>query len=183
MPCEREYAELAAVADRAAGSDTPSWTLSTAADRSLIFRIDVEAPFEATLSLGDDGLWRLRLLLNAGEERTVFAGMPGDYQGILRNVGLALLEAGEWLRDTGEPGDLEYLAAALGFALALDEKPVIAGAAEAIGRMLIAAGNAEEGGQMLDEYAVPALRAIGQEQRATALQRLTGTRPHDTREA
>jgi hypothetical protein len=175
MPFEHEYAELAAFADQA-GPDSPSWTLTTAADRSLLFRIDVEPPFEATLRVGELGLWSLRLLTGEGEgdEKTVRVGMAGDYEGALRNVGLALLEAGEELRDVGAPGDLEYIAASLNFALAIDQKTVVAAAAEALGRLLIDGGNREEGAQLLAEYAIPAFLAIGQEQHAAALRRLVG---------
>jgi len=173
MAFEREYLELASVAD-AAGPEAPTWALATAADHSLLFRIDVEAPFEATLAVGERGLWTLRLLLGGGDERTVRVGMAGDYQGVLRNVGLALLEAGEDLRDVAQPGDFEYMAAALNYALAIDEKPVIAAAAESLGRLLIADENADEGRQLLEEYAIPSFHAIGQDHRAAALRRLLG---------
>jgi hypothetical protein len=173
MPFEREYLELAAFADEA-GTEAPAWTLATAADHSLLFRIDVEPPFAATLTVGELGLWTLRLQLGAGEERAVRVGMPGDYEGVLRNVGLALLEAGEELRGSGAAGDFEFIAASLDFALAIDEKPAVAAAAEALGRLLIDSGDREEGAQLLAEYAIPAFVAIGQEQRAAALRRLAG---------
>lgn len=173
MPFESEYAELAAVADRA-GPEAPTWTLTTAADRSLIFRIEVEPPFEATLSVGGEfGLWTLRLVVGEGDERTVRVGMAGDYEGVLRNIGLALLDAGDELRGAGSPGDFEFIAAALNWALAIDEKPVVAAAAEALGRLLIADGDAFEGGQLLVEYAIPAFEAIGQERHAAELRSLT----------
>ena len=171
MPFEREYLELAAVAD-AAGSEAPTWVLTTAADHSLLFRVDVEAPFAATLTIGENGLWLLRIVAGDEDERTIRVGMAGDYQGVLRNVGLALLEVGEELSAMGEPGDFEFIAASLNFALAIDEKPVVATAAEALGRLLLADGSAQEGADLLAEYAIPAFRAIGQDQRAAALQRL-----------
>ncbi|GAA4192032.1 hypothetical protein GCM10022288_23760 [Gryllotalpicola kribbensis] len=171
MPFEREYLELAAVAD-AAGSEAPTWVLTTAADHSLLFRVDVEAPFAATLTIGENGLWLLRIVAGDEDERTIRVGMAGDYQGVLRNVGLALLEVGEELSAMGEPGDFEFIAASLNFALAIDEKPVVATAAEALGRLLLADGSAQEGAELLAEYAIPAFRAIGQDQRAAALQRL-----------
>jgi hypothetical protein len=173
MGFEREYAELAAVAD-ASGPDAPAWTLTTAADRSLLFRIDVEAPFEATLAIGELDLWTLRLVVDDDDVRVIRAGMPGDYDGILRNIGLALLETGEELMATQAPGDLEFIAAALNWSLAVDQKPVIAAAAEALGRLLIASGNRDEGAEMLAEYAIPAFRAIGQDGHAAALEQLAG---------
>jgi hypothetical protein len=178
MPFEREYLELASAAD-AAGPEAPTWTLATAADQSLLFRVDIEPPFEATLTVGELGIWTLRLRIGDGgsgdeNERTIRVGMRGDYEGVLRNVGLALLETGEDLRDIEAPGDLEFIAASLTFALAIDEKPVVAAAAEALGRLLIDSGNPEEGRELIDEYAIPAYVAIGQDQRAEALWRLLG---------
>ena len=178
MAFEREYSELAAVAD-AAGPEAPTWTLTTAADRSLLFRIDLEAPFEATVSVGGEyRLWALRLMLGDGDERFVRVGFGGDYAGVLRNIGLALLEVGEELRDTGSDGDFEFTAAALNWALSVDEKPVVAAAAETLGRLLIAGGDEDEGVQLLEEYAVPALLAIGQDRRAAELRRLTSPGSH-----
>jgi len=172
MAFEQQYAELAAAADQA-GPEAPAWTLTTAVDRSLLFRIDIEAPYEATLAVrGDFGLWTLRLVVGDGDERTVRVGMAGDYEGVLRNVGLALLETGEGLRAVGDAGDFEFIAAALNFALAIDEKPVVAEAAEALARMLMAAGSADEGIEMLLEYAIPSFHAIGQDRRAAELQQL-----------
>ena len=172
MAFEREYAELAAYADLA-GPEAPAWTLATAADRSLLFRMDIEQPFQATLAVGELELWTLRLRLAEDNERDIRIGMPGDYEGVLRNVGLALLETGEELRAAQSPGDLEFIAAALNWSLSVDQKPVIAAPGEALGHLLIAAGSDDEGLEMFAEYAIPALRAIGQDQRAAALELLT----------
>jgi hypothetical protein len=175
MPFEREYAELAAVAD-AAGPESPTWTLGTSADRSLLFRLDIEQPFEATLSVGGEWrLWTLRLVIGPGDERAVRVGFGDDYHGVLRNVGLTLLEVGEELRDAGADGDFEFVVAALNWAISVDETPVIAAAAESLGRLLIAGGNVAEGVELLEEYAIPALEAIGQEKRAAELRTLART--------
>ncbi|AYG04041.1 hypothetical protein [Gryllotalpicola protaetiae] len=65
------------------------------------------------------------------------------------------------------------LSTAASFALPTDEKPVVAASSEIIGRLLVVSGNEEEGTRMFDDYASPALVAIGQPRRAEALRRLT----------